>query len=178
VVDDQEAVEVPIVQGEHKMARDNTPLGLVAVEELPEGPAFSPVDVEFQLDISGVLHVSATHVPSGKQARIRIADTPHRLSKRERKAALQKVELLSNPGEQLPLAAESGRDDAETILARALLERAATVLANKASSATQSALEHVQKAQLKLRAALAEATESHALAALSDELSDALLDLT
>lgn len=174
----QPAVEIPIVQGEHRLVDDNTELGTVLVEDLPPGPANSPVDVEFRLDLSGVLHVSAVHVPSGKESRIRIADSPHRLSKQERKAARARFKTLEAGRDEALEPALDTADDPELALARALLERATTVLESKAGSAQPDALERVRRAHAALGAALTAGATPDEIVEPSDALSDALLDLT
>jgi molecular chaperone DnaK len=174
----QPVVEIPVVQGEHKLARDNTALGVLLVEDLPPGPASSPVDVEFRLDLSGVLQVSAVHVPSGRGSRIRIADSPYRLSKQERRAARAKFKELQARRDELPEASSNAADDPEVALARALLERATTVLQSKAESAHPDALERVRQAHAALGAALTQGATPDDVIEPSDALLDALLDLT
>jgi len=94
IVPDQDAVLLPIVQGEHPKVGQNTWLGEVAVTELPPGPANSPVEVRFSLDLSGVLEVEAVHLASGRRATVRIEKSPHRLSELRRRRAREEVDAL------------------------------------------------------------------------------------
>src|SRR6185503_1518076 len=91
---DQSIVMIPIVQGEEDRVGDNTSLGSVEITDLPPSPANSAVDVSFELDISGVLCVSAKHVPSGKLAAVTIANSPYRLTKQKRDAARKELRAI------------------------------------------------------------------------------------
>jgi len=99
LVPDQDAVHLPIVQGERPTVGQNTWLGEVTVTELPPGPAQSPVEVRFSLDLSGVLEVEATHLASGRRATARIEKSPHRLSELRRRRAREEVDALRSDAE-------------------------------------------------------------------------------
>jgi molecular chaperone DnaK len=169
--DNQEVVEIPIVQGEHALAADNSELGVMLIEQLPTGPAGSPIKVSFRLDLSGVLNASALHVASGLQTAVRIADSPMRLTRQQRRAAQSHLEKLRAER----TTATEGADPAEATLARALLERAETVLHAHDTKATPSAVARVTAAISGVQAALDD--DPSQLAQASDALSDALLDL-
>jgi molecular chaperone DnaK len=170
--DDQRAVRVPVLQGERRLAGDNTELGELVVEDLPDGPAGSPIDVTFRLDLSGVLHATAIHVPSGLEAQIRIADSPTRLTNKQRKSARTSLEALRQ-GRPAP---EQARSSAEATLARALLERARTVLGKKRNECAPKALAAVEAAIQGVEYALEH--EQTDVGQRAEALSDALLDLT
>jgi molecular chaperone DnaK len=173
MVEDQQAVAVPIAQGEAEWIGDNTWLGRVVVRDLPRSPAGSPVEVTFRLDLSGVLHVSAKHVPSGCVAAVTIAESPHRLTEQMRKAARAEVEAMraSPPAQPDPTAAS----EADLSLARALIGRAERAL-EKAPDGDPLVRDKIAAAM----AELSEAAEarSERTSELIDKLSDALLDLT
>lgn len=170
--DDQRAVRVPVLQGERRLADDNTELAELVVEDLPDGPAHSPVEITFRLDLSGVLHATATHVPSGLETRIRIADSPTRLTKKQRNSARTNLEALR----QKTPALEQAASFAEATLARALLERARTVLDAKKTESAPGTLAAVEAAIQDVEQALER--EQADLGEKTDTLSDALLDLT
>jgi molecular chaperone DnaK (HSP70) len=169
VVADQSAAELPIVQGEHPRLPGNTQLGTVRVEPLPPGPAGAPVEVTFKLDLSGVLHVRAQHLPSGQSADVHIADSPYRLTEQHRRRAGAEVEAMRAAA---PEAAE-GPSDGDLSLAQAMLGRAARALDKEGGN--EAGRERVRAAA----AALAAAIEVRAVEVMdrSDDLSDALLDL-
>ncbi len=169
IVEDQRAAELPIGQGERARMSGNTELGVVRVDPLPPGPPGAPVEVTFRLDLSGVLHVRAMHVPSGRSADVHIAESPYRLTEQVRRSAGAEVAAMRA---QAPEAAE-GPSENDLSLARAMHGRAARVLAKEGGDEASRA--RVSTAAAALSAAI-EARDP-ALMDRSDELSDALLDL-
>ncbi len=72
----QTAVEVHVLQGERPMARDNKSLGRFRLEGIPPMPAGVPqIEVCFDIDSNGILHVSAKELSTGKEASIKIENT-------------------------------------------------------------------------------------------------------
>ena len=164
-VEDQASIEVPIVQGEGEYVGDNTKLGTVRVEALPPSPAASPVEIKFRLDLSGLLHIAATHLPSGRSAEVTIANSPYRLTEVKREAAKKEVDALR------VLKPAQGASDSDLSLARAMLARADKAMA----SGSGDALRAVQAAREALQQAIDDADVT--VAEKMDALSDALLDL-
>ncbi len=71
--DNQPAVTIVVLQGERKMAKDNKEIGRFDLTEIPPAPRGMPqIEVCFDIDADGILHVSAKDVQSGKQQKIRI----------------------------------------------------------------------------------------------------------
>jgi molecular chaperone DnaK len=71
--DNQPAVGVKVFQGEREMASDNKLLGNFELVGIPPAPRGVPqIDVTFDLDANGILHVSAKDVGTGKEQSIRI----------------------------------------------------------------------------------------------------------
>ncbi len=71
--DSQTSVEIHILQGEREMARDNRTLGRFFLEGIPAAPRGVPqVEVTFDIDANGILHVSAKDKATNKEQRIRI----------------------------------------------------------------------------------------------------------
>jgi molecular chaperone DnaK len=169
VTPNQRAAELPIVQGERARMSGNTELGVVRVEPLPPGPAGAPVEVTFRLDLSGVLHVRALHVPSGVSADVHIAESPYRLTEQVRKSAGAEVAAMRA---QAPEAIE-GPSENDLSLARAMHGRALRALGKEGGDEATRA--RVSAAATTLLAAI-EARDPE-LMDRSDELSDALLDL-
>jgi molecular chaperone DnaK len=72
----QPGVEINVLQGERPMAGDNKSLGRFKLEGIPPMPAGVPqVEVTFDLDSNGILHVTAKEKSTGKEANIRIENT-------------------------------------------------------------------------------------------------------
>ncbi|MES2558904.1 MAG: molecular chaperone DnaK [Bacteroidota bacterium] len=71
--DNQPSVEIHILQGERPMARDNRTLGRFHLDSIPPAPRGVPqVEVSFDIDANGILHVSAKDKGTGKEQKIRI----------------------------------------------------------------------------------------------------------
>ena len=71
--DSQTAVTVHVLQGEREMASDNRTLGRFNLEGLPPAPRGLPqIEVAFDIDADGILHVSARDLATGKEQKIRI----------------------------------------------------------------------------------------------------------
>jgi molecular chaperone DnaK len=71
--DNQTQVEIHILQGEREMAADNKSLGRFILDGIPPAPRGMPqVEVTFDIDSNGILHVSAKDKTTGKDARITI----------------------------------------------------------------------------------------------------------
>ncbi|HXA28096.1 MAG TPA: molecular chaperone DnaK [Candidatus Angelobacter sp.] len=71
--DDQTSVEVVVLQGERPLARDNRVLGSFRLEGIPPAPRGVPqIEVTFEVDANGILHVTARDRSSGKENRVTI----------------------------------------------------------------------------------------------------------
>jgi molecular chaperone DnaK len=71
--DNQPAVTIVVLQGEREMAKDNKEVGRFDLNEIPPAPRGTPqIEVSFDIDADGILHVSAKDLQSGKQQKIRI----------------------------------------------------------------------------------------------------------
>jgi molecular chaperone DnaK len=169
VRENQEAAELPIVQGEHPRLSGNTPLGVVRVDPLPPGPALAPVEVTFKLDLSGVLHVRAVHVLSGRSAETHITESPYRLTEQHRRSASAEVEQIRAAAPE----AAAGPSEQDLSLARAMAARAAKAL--EKGGGDDEARAKVKVAAEALEAAIA--ARSAEVMDRCDALSDALLDL-
>ncbi len=76
--DSQPAVEIVVVQGERKMAVDNKQLGRFQLMGIPPAPRGIPqIDVTFNIDADGILHVTAKDKATSKTASISIQDSSH-----------------------------------------------------------------------------------------------------
>ena len=71
--DGQTAVTIKVYQGERKMAVDNKLLGQFSLEGIPSAPRGVPqIEVTFDIDANGIVHVSAKDKASGKEQTIKI----------------------------------------------------------------------------------------------------------
>src|SRR5262249_26165764 len=71
--DNQPAVTVRVFQGERELAADNRLLGEFNLEDIPPAPRGMPqIEVTFDIDANGILHVSAKDLGTSKEKKIRI----------------------------------------------------------------------------------------------------------
>jgi molecular chaperone DnaK len=71
--DNQPSVEIHVLQGERSMAKDNRTIGRFHLDGIPPSPRGVPqVEVTFDIDANGILHVSAKDKGTGKEQKIRI----------------------------------------------------------------------------------------------------------
>jgi molecular chaperone DnaK len=71
--DSQPSVEIHVLQGERPMAKDNRTIGRFHLDGIPPAPRGVPqVEVTFDIDANGILHVSAKDKGTGKEQKIRI----------------------------------------------------------------------------------------------------------
>lgn len=71
--DNQSEVTIHVLQGERQMANDNRTLGKFNLAGIPPAPRGVPqVEVTFDIDANGILHVSAKDLGTGKEQKIRI----------------------------------------------------------------------------------------------------------
>ncbi len=71
--DSQPSVEIHVLQGERPMAKDNKTIGRFHLDGLPPAPRGVPqIEVTFDIDANGLLHVSAKDKATGKEQSIRI----------------------------------------------------------------------------------------------------------
>jgi len=81
--DNQTAVTIRVLQGERPMADDNVELGRFDLVGIPAAPRGVPqIEVKFDIDRDGIVHVSAKDLGTGKEQSIRIT-APKKLSKEE-----------------------------------------------------------------------------------------------
>jgi molecular chaperone DnaK len=71
--DNQTAVDIHVLQGERPLANDNMSLGRFRLDGIPPAPRGIPqVEVTFDIDANGILHVTAKDMASGKEQKVTI----------------------------------------------------------------------------------------------------------
>ncbi|XP_031619732.1 heat shock 70 kDa protein cognate 2 isoform X2 [Contarinia nasturtii] len=82
--DNQNAVTIQVYEGERAMTKDNNLLGTFNLTGIPPAPRGVPkIEVQFDLNADGILHVSAKDNSTGRQEKITITNDKGRLSKAE-----------------------------------------------------------------------------------------------
>ena len=165
----QKAVHIKVYQGEAPIASANTLLGDFMIEGLTQAaPGEHPtVNVRFDFDVNGILHISATDRASGQQKGVSVAASQARLSSHDIAVArkrLSDLDLLVEPAEgtAAPILDEE---------MQALLQRAQELLAG-------DSLSEEQRDELNdLLDDITNAESQDELDELAEELLDMLFDL-
>jgi molecular chaperone DnaK len=145
--DNQPAVTIVVLQGERKMAKDNKEIGRFDLSDIPPAPRGVPqIEVAFDIDADGILHVSAKDLKTGKEQKIRI-EAKSGLTEAEIKRMLQDAEEHAEEDKQRKAEVET-RNEADALAFRA--EKALTdykdkIPANLASD-IQNRIDAVKKA--------------------------------
>ncbi|MBI9015436.1 MAG: molecular chaperone DnaK [Clostridiales bacterium] len=93
--DNQPAVDVHVLQGERQMATDNTTLGRFQLDGIPPARRGVPqIEVTFDIDANGIVHVSAKDLGTGKEQHITLTASTH-LSEEEIEAKVQEAEKFA-----------------------------------------------------------------------------------
>ena len=113
--DNQPAVSIKVCQGEREMAADNKLLGNFELIGIPPAPRGIPqVEVTFDIDANGILHVSAKDLGTGKEQSIRITASSG-LNDEEIKKMMRDAESHSDEDKRKKKLAEV-RNEADTLV--------------------------------------------------------------
>ena len=106
--DNQPAVTIRVLQGERKMAGDNTELGKFDLVGIPPAPRGVPqIEVTFDIDVNGIVHVHAKDKATGKEQSIQIT-SPKKLSEAE-------IEQMVKDAEKYAAEDEKRKEEAELV---------------------------------------------------------------
>ncbi len=93
--DGQTSVEVHVLQGEREFARDNKTLGMFRLDGIPAAPRGVPqIEVTFDIDANGIVHVSAKDLGTGKEQHITITSNTN-MSKDDIEKAVKDAEQFA-----------------------------------------------------------------------------------
>ncbi len=145
--DNQPAVTIVVLQGERKMAKDNKEIGRFDLTDIPPAARGMPqIEVAFDIDADGILHVSAKDLQTGKEQKIRI-EAKSGLTEAEIKRMLQDAEEHAEEDKQRKAEVET-RNEADALAFRA--QKALTDYKDKVpaslASDIQSRIDAVKKA--------------------------------
>ena len=113
--DNQPAVTVRVLQGERPMAADNTELGRFDLVGIPPAPRGIPqVEVTFDIDANGIVHVAAKDLGTGKEQSIRIT-APNKLDKTEIEKMVKQAEQFADTDKKRQALAEA-RNQADSFV--------------------------------------------------------------
>jgi molecular chaperone DnaK len=98
--DNQTAVTIRVLQGERKMADDNVELGRFDLVGIPPAPRGVPqIEVTFDIDANGIVHVGAKDLGTGKEQSIKIT-APRKLSKEDIDKFVKEAEKFASEDEK------------------------------------------------------------------------------
>jgi molecular chaperone DnaK len=113
--DNQNAVTIHVLQGEREMARDNRTLGRFDLMGIPPAPRGIPqIEVSFDIDANGIVHVSAKDLGTGQQQQIRI-ESSSGLNEEEIQRMVREAEQHSDEDKQRRKEIET-RNNADSLL--------------------------------------------------------------
>jgi molecular chaperone DnaK len=144
--DNQPSVEIVVLQGERPMARDNKTLGTFRLDGIPPAPRGLPqIEVTFDIDANGILHVSAKDLGTGKDQKITIQGSSG-LSKDEVEKMTREAETHASEDKKRRDAVEARNQLDSTIyqLEKTLKDAGDKLPADK-KSAIESAIESAKK---------------------------------
>lgn len=168
--DNQTSVEIHVLQGERPMAQDNRTLARFSLTDIPPAPRGVPqIEVTFDIDANGIVHVSAKDLGTGKEQRITVTASTQ-LSKEEvermvkeaqEKAAederRRELAEVRNQAESLVYATEKSLKDLgdkvsteDRAQAESAMQAVREVLNGDDKSAIESALKQLEESAHKL----------------------------
>ncbi|MCL6516343.1 molecular chaperone DnaK [Alicyclobacillus sp.] len=169
--DNQTSVEIHVLQGEREMARDNKTLGRFTLTGIPPAPRGVPqIEVTFDIDANGIVHVSAKDLGTGKSQAITITASSG-LSKEEIDRMMKEAELHAEEDKKRREQAEI-RNQADQLVYQT--EKTMKDLGDKLDAGLKAEAEEKVQA---LKKAL-EGTDADAIKRASDDLTQVLHKLS
>ena len=93
--DGQTSVEIHVLQGEREFAKDNKSMGMFRLDGIPAAPRGVPqIEVTFDIDANGIVHVSAKDLGTGKEQQITITSSTN-MSKEDIEKAVREAEAFA-----------------------------------------------------------------------------------
>ena len=136
--DNQTAVDIHVLQGERSMAFDNTTLGRFQLSEIPPAPRGIPqIEVTFDIDANGIVHVTAKDLGTGKEQKVTITSGTN-LSEEEIEKKVKEAEMNAEADKQKKEKIEALNQAESTIYQT---EKTLNELGDKVSAEDKSAIE-------------------------------------
>jgi len=138
--DNQTAVDIHVLQGEREMARDNRTLGRFRLEGIAPAPRGVPqIEVTFDIDANGILHVNARDKATGREAKITITGSTQ-LSKEEIERMIREAEMYAEEDRRRRELVEA-RNQADSLAYQ--VERTLRDLGDKVPAPERARAEHL-----------------------------------
>ncbi len=145
--DNQPGVEIHVLQGERQFSRDNKTIGKFQLTDIPPAPRGMPqIEVTFDIDANGILHVSAKDLGTGKEQKITITASSG-LSKDEIEKMRKDAEAHAEDDKRLREEVET-RNEADNLVYRSekMLKDAGDKVTGDIKSKLESAINDVKEA--------------------------------
>src|SRR4051812_43761045 len=145
--DNQPGVEIHVLQGERQFSRDNKTIGKFQLTDIPPAPRGMPqIEVTFDIDANGILHVSAKDLGTGQEQKITIAASSG-LSKEEIEKMRKDAELHADEDQKQRQEIET-RNEADNAVYRTekMLKENAEKISGDNKSKIEKALSDVKDA--------------------------------
>lgn len=160
--DMQTSVDISIIQGERALAKDNVPLGKFTLTGILPAPRGMPqIEVTFDIDANGILHVTAKDVKTGKEQSMQVV-APNKMNRNDIDQKIKDAEKNADEDKKIRDKIEL-KNNAESMIYMA--EKLVKENADKLSSALKDEL---AKAQSDLKEALAKDEEAEISAKFQD----------
>jgi molecular chaperone DnaK len=146
--DSQTSVEVNVLQGERPMSKDNVSLGRFTLVGIPPAPRGIPqIEVTFDIDANGIIHVSAKDLATKKEQRITIT-APHKLGKDDIDAKIKEAERFAAEDTKRKEEIEA-RNQADSLIyaAEKMLKEAGDVATSDQKAKIETAIADLKNAQ-------------------------------
>jgi molecular chaperone DnaK len=163
--DNQPGVEIHVLQGERQFAKDSKTIGRFNLDDIPPaGRGVPQIEVSFDIDVNGILHVSAKNLGTGKEQKITITASSG-LSKDE-------IEKMRKDGE---LHADEDRENKEALETRnegeSAVYRTEKMMKDKAAKLSADSKGKLETAASAVKEAL-KGTDVAAIKAASERLNE------
>merc|ERR1711924_161370 len=100
--DNQPVVQFPVYEGERPMSKDNHLLGQFSLKGIPPAPRGTPqLEVTFNIDPNGILHVQATDQGTGNTEKITITNDKGRLSEQQIEKMVREAEMFAEQDQKV-----------------------------------------------------------------------------
>jgi len=145
--DNQPGVEIHVLQGERQFSKDNKTIGKFHLTDIPPAPRGMPqVEVTFDIDANGILHVSAKDLGTGKEQKITITASSG-LTKEEIEKMRKDAELHADDDRKQKEEIET-RNEADNAVYRSekLLKESAEKISGADKSKIENAVKEVKEA--------------------------------
>jgi len=169
--DNQPSVDIHVLQGEREMAAGNKTLGRFELSDIPPAPRGVPrIEVSFDIDANGIVHVSAKDLGTGKEQKITITSDSG-MSKDDIERMVKEAEVHAAEDKQRKEEVET-RNNADSLVYQA--EKTIKDLGDKADKAQVAS---VEAAAEKVKEAL-KGTDIEAIKKATEELQKPLYEMS